>query len=111
MISTGAEGRRCGYPNTVTEISGRVDRHAFGDRCPHTQDPIHLAALLNQEHWRREVAMHHRGGLDLDALRGVDRPAHFPANDRLAGLDVPFDEAAFRDQYLAANAEVAADGA
>ena len=107
MISTGGADPGCGYPRRVTAVSGRVGDRRFRDRGTHAEHAIHLAALLHQEHRRREVPVHHRRGLDLDALGGGDAAPHFPADDGFPGLDVALDEPALGDQHLTPDEHIA----
>jgi hypothetical protein len=47
-----------------------------------------------------DVAVDHAGGLELDALLGVDRAPDFAADDGLAADDVAFHFPAPSDQHL-----------
>src|SRR6266567_3792297 len=77
----------------------------------HTDHAVDLAALMDQQPLRGDVAVHDTGGLDLDALFSVNAAADFSADDRLPRHHVALDRAAFRHQHLATRADGANDRA
>src|ERR1700704_3078594 len=77
----------------------------------HAHDAVDLASLLHEQAFGCDVAVHHAGGLDLDALVGADAAAHFATDDRLARDHVSFHLAALPHQHLPASAHRAHDGA
>src|SRR5438876_7843167 len=100
------EVRTCGYlarlvgPLRLCFLNGL----RFERRFAHAHDAVDLASLLHQQSFRRDVAVHHTGGLDLDTLVGPDRPAHLATDDRLARDHVSFHFAALPHQHLPAGA-------
>src|SRR5438093_10036894 len=81
-----------------------LDGLRFEGRFAHAHDAVDLATLLYQQAFRRDVAVHDTGGLDLDALVGADRAAHLAPDDRLARDDIAFHFAALPHQHLPAGA-------
>src|SRR6185436_6432308 len=77
----------------------------------HPQHAVDLAALLDEQALGRNVAVDDARGLQLDALLGVNPPAHFPADDRLATHDVALHFPTLRDENLLGGLHGADDGA
>src|SRR5438132_2102505 len=100
------EGRACGYlARLVGPLRPRfLNGLRFEGSFAHAHDAVDLASLLHQQSFRRDVAVHHTGGLDLDTLVGPDRPAHLATDDRLARDHVSFHFAALPHQHLPAGA-------
>src|SRR5713226_847781 len=78
---------------------------------PHPHHAVDLAALLHQQPPGREIAVHDAPRLNLDALLGADRAAHFTADDRFASDDVAFHIAPLPHEHLAPGADGAHDRA
>src|SRR6266705_1460981 len=88
-----------------------LDGLRFEGGFAHAHDAVDLATLLYQQAFRRDVAVDDAGGLDLDALVGADRAAHFAPDDRLARDDVALHLPALPHQHLPAGAHRAHYGA
>src|SRR6267143_2384065 len=101
-----AEVRACGY---LARLVGPLrpcllDGLRFQRGLAHAHDAVDLASLLHEQSFRRDVAVHHTAGLDLDALVGPDGAAHLPTDDRFARDHVSFYFAALPHQDLPAGA-------
>src|SRR3989449_811516 len=108
-----AEVRACGYlARLVGPLCPRLlDGLAFERAFAHAHDAVDLASFLNEQAFRRDIAVYDAGGLDLDALVSADTAAHFPPDDRLARDYVSFHLAALPHQHLPAGAHRAHHGA
>src|SRR5258706_1100455 len=101
-ISSNSEWRRSACR---AESCGPRAAFGIGGTFAHTDHAVDLAALMDQQPARGDVAVHYTRGLDLDALLGVNAAADFPADDRFPRHHVALDRAAFRHQHLATRAD------
>src|SRR6185312_7966745 len=73
-------------------------------RCSLLHIHLHLAAHSRPLHDRdsgcQDVASHDGTSLELDPVFGKDGPTHLPGDDRLLGMEVPFDNRTRRHQDL-----------
>src|SRR5690349_5086817 len=100
--------------SSVSEWGGSACRAESCGACPafrirrpfaHADHAIDLATLLDHQSLCGDVPVDHTGGLDFDALLGVNAAPDFPADDRLPRHHVALDRAAFRHQHLATRAD------
>src|SRR5437773_6261924 len=97
IIQNGSVRPGCGRGARVSR-----GRRLGWSRLAHADDAVDLPTLVHQEALARDVAVHHARRLNLHALAGDHRAAHFPADDRFAGDHVALHLTTFRDQHLAA---------
>src|SRR5438093_679331 len=60
-----------------------LDGLRFEGRFAHAHDAVDLATLLYQQAFRRDVAVHDAGGLDLEAIIGGEVRGSIRADERI----------------------------
>src|SRR5712664_2674163 len=91
----------CGYLCSSEGLAATLrDLRRLAGVFTHPQHPVNLSPFLYQQSFGMHVAMNDTRRLQLDALLGIDRSAHFAADDGLAAHHIAVYFPAPRDQHL-----------